>query len=268
MPFISKYQVSENYGGVLMSGITSKIFNAQIIFEYHGKTYTIDNRKSLWTDTSDRILNKYRNLLKEKIKLAKGENATKTFTKLAEGHQNGSGIEYVFLTPMIEHYFHNLVFIQESFKQAILDLYLFKREFINKINLTDRAIIDIAWVAKQKGIYLLKDTFDLEFAEKIDRELETYVSKYLNRNDQINEACIAEFIIPIKQYYHLPNIENFQNIIFQADKLSRKYMDKDWKKLLGIINSFNHNLGETLFISAEKVLNNQRKTFEKVTLAK
>ncbi len=246
-----------------MLGIISKIFNAQIIFEHNGKTIVIDSKKSLWLDKST-SLSKYRSFLKKKIKQLHGENAVDAFTLLAKGHQNSAGIEYVFLTPMIEHYFNYLIFVKEAYKQAIMDLYLFKREFINKIDIADKAIIYTAWVAKQQGAYFIKDTFDLEFADRMDQEFELYTSKFLKKNHTICADCINEFFEPIKQYYYLPNNENFTNIILQADKLSRKYLDKDCMRLLGLVNNFNHNLGESLIQSAVKVLSNKSRSKIKV----
>jgi hypothetical protein len=247
-----------------MLGIISKIFNAQIIFEHQGKTIVIDSKKSLWQEKNNTDFNRYRAYLKKKIKQLHGEHAVEAFAQLAEGHQNSAGIEYVFMTPMIEHYFNYLIFVKEAFKQAIMDLYLFKREFINKIEIADRAIIYTAWVAKQRGAYLIKDAVDLEFADRMDQEFDLYTSKFLKKNHSICEACVNEFFEPVKKYYYLPNQENFLNIILQADKLSRKYLDKDWMKLLGLVHNFNYNLGESLIHSADKVLNYKPKLKIKV----
>jgi hypothetical protein len=125
-----------------------------------------------------------------------------------------------------------MVFIQQKYEEALVDLYFFRAESAwtqfdnNKRPAVDEAIAGTSWVAQQNGVTYSEEQIQEKFLEQLDAQLNPVASEFKREFASIDEKLdeyIDAFVSALKEYYLDPNTETFENVIevsYQFDQSS------------------------------------------------
>ena len=135
-----------------------------------------------------------------------------------------------------EYYFTDMVFIQQKYEEALVDLYFFRAESAwtqfdnNKRPAVDEAIAGTYWVAQQNGVSYTEEQIQAKFLEQLDAQLEplkiTFINSFKKDVPRIDQYT-NDFVNALRNYYLNPCLETFENTIQVAFDIEDK-VDENW----------------------------------------
>ena len=129
-----------------------------------------------------------------------------------------------------------MVFIQQKYEEALVDLYYFRaeaawsRDKYNNRPAVDEAIAGTYWVAQQNGVTYTEEQIQAKFLEQLDEQLEPYIESYNDQKDgSIRDIAkyTDDFVNALRSYYLDPCLETFENTIQVAFDIEEK-VDENW----------------------------------------
>ena len=115
-----------------------------------------------------------------------------------------------------------MVFIQQKYEEALVDLYYFRAECstFEDRPIMDEAIAGTYWVAQQNGVSYTEEQIQAKFLEQLDEQLDEqlepvaseFKSRFADIDKNLDEYTDA-FVSALKEYYLDPNLETFENVI-------------------------------------------------------
>ena len=140
------------------------------------------------------------------------------------------------LLPPPEYYFTDMVFIQQKYEEALVDLYFYRAEASGSSrNTENRAIMDEAiagtyWVAQQNGVTYTEEQIQEKFMEQLDEQLvpitEGFIDSFQKDIPRI-DTYSDDFVNALREYYLNPCLETFENTIQVAFDIEDK-VDENW----------------------------------------
>ena len=153
-----------------------------------------------------------------------------------------------------------MVFIQQKYEEALVDLYYFRaeaawsRDKYNNRPAVDEAIAGTYWVAQQNGVSYTEEQIQAKFLEQLDAQLDVAVAKYHRywKNQGLTniDTLTGEYVEAIRSYYLDPNLETFETILSLAfhieDEVGEEYFE--WNSLIDIVSNISSGLGVSLLM--------------------
>ena len=226
--------------------------------------------RALWFESSDPNVSDYAIKVADSTPAVNsyGDYSITTFGKIGPDNNNvtfkddqGNVTEYIDLVGSPpEYYFTDMVFIQQKYEEALVDLYFFRAESAwtqfdnNKRPAVDEAIAGTYWVAQQNGVSYTEEQIQAKFLEQLDAQLDVAVAKYHRywKNQGLTniDTLTGEYVEAIRSYYLDPNLETFETILSLAfhieDEVGEEYFN--WWTLTGIVSDLSSGLGTSLIM--------------------
>jgi hypothetical protein len=195
------------------------------IFEYEVQMY---QAKVLWFSSKYSEVEEYAAAVENSPHNPMGSNAVFAYSMIGADDimltlKDGTEIGLVASAP--EYYFTDMVFIQQKYEEALVDLYFYRAESAGAMYedgnrpAVDEAIAGTYWVAQQNGVTYTEEQIQEKFMEQLDEQiepiLESFISKYEHIFSEI-DTYSDRFINSLKNYYLNPCLETFETTIQSA----------------------------------------------------
>ena len=216
--------------------------------QLNGKSLDVVNR-NLWFSSASSDIEEYASAIKNSPHNPISSNAVMVYSKIGADDQtitlnNGQVVDLINSAP--EYYFTDMVFIQQKYEEALIDLYYYRAELSGSSRSTEnRAIMDEAiggtyWIAQQNGQTIDPAEIEAKFMESLNEKLQVIEAKFVTDYGDVSndaEVNIKKLTGALSNYYLDPNIETFEGIIKTAQECEQDLdtIAVDWIVLLGIM---------------------------------
>jgi len=171
-----------------------------------------------------------------------------------------------------EYYFTDMVFIQQKYEEALVDLYFFRaeaawsRDHHNNRPAVDEAIAGTYWVAQQNGVSYTEEQIQAKFMEQLDEQLIPITKGFIDdMEDRFSDIERYTDILNdrIRAYYLEPNINTFEDLIRSA----YSFEEAAGTVYLNIRSIFSRTVGLLSSGLATALLSHARENQDRLSLA-
>ena len=184
--------------------------------------------RDLWFSSTSKDIEVYASAIESSPYNPMGANAIIAYSTIGADNQTmllNDGTEIGLVNSPPEYYFTDMVFIQQKYEEALVDLYFYRAEASGSSrNTENRAIMDEAiagtyWVAQQNGVTYTEEQIREKFMQEFDELMDPIVESFINENKgrfADIESYTSDLVDKLKSYYLDPCLETFEGIISSA----------------------------------------------------
>ena len=113
-----------------------------------------------------------------------------------------------------EYYFTDMVFIQQKYEEALVDLYFMKVTYPER-QILEEAIDGTLWIAEQNGVKLSKEQILASFTKELDKRaavIEKELNVQVGEHFPITTKYSPKIAQATKEYYLNPNNETYNKL--------------------------------------------------------
>jgi len=188
-----------------MDNLATKISTTPIVIKTQDKVLEIDKNKPLWfTPQSDDIQGEematYAQIIAQKGQTSIGNQAIITYAQIGYDNEYEKSEGYYLVASPIEHYFTYKVFIKEDYEDALIDLYIYCQENLDKYKEIMNAIDTTFLIASKNGVTLDKNIISEKIRERIKPQLVESIQYFkdmtddFTSRDQYTDMILADLL--------------------------------------------------------------------------